>query len=271
MDVKFAFLNGDLKEIYVHQPPGFVIPGKEGKVLRFAASAKDDEFVAFKEEMKAAFQMSDLGPLSFYLGIKVHQDDSGISLRQTGYAKRIVELGWLTDCNPSLTPMEERLKRSCDSTVEEVDATKYRRLHLQAVKRIICYVAGTLDYGLHYPRCPCATHFIGYSDSDHAGDIDMSKSTNGTMFFLGKCLRCRSSGAPGGQHVALALAKKPVFHERSKHIRVKYHFVRGCLEDGSVKANYISTQDQLADFHAKSLGRVKFQELRSRIGMIKIP
>jgi hypothetical protein len=34
MDVKFAFLNGDLKEIYVHQPPGFVIPGKEGKVLR---------------------------------------------------------------------------------------------------------------------------------------------------------------------------------------------------------------------------------------------
>jgi hypothetical protein len=91
-------------------------------------SAKDDEFVAFKEEMKAAFQMSDLGPLSFYLGIKVHQDDSGISLRQTGYAKRIVELGWLTDCNPSLTPMEERLKRSCDSTVEEVDATKYRRL-----------------------------------------------------------------------------------------------------------------------------------------------
>jgi hypothetical protein len=35
MDVKSAFLNGDLKEeIYVHQPPGFVIPGKEGKVLR---------------------------------------------------------------------------------------------------------------------------------------------------------------------------------------------------------------------------------------------
>jgi hypothetical protein len=40
---------------------------------------------------------------------------------------------------------------------------------------------------------------------------------------------------------ALALAKNPVFHERSKHIRVKYHFIRGCLEDGSIKANYIST------------------------------
>ena len=39
----------------------------------------------------------------------------------------------------------------------------------------------------------------------------------------------------------LDLAKTPVFNERSKHIRVKYHFIRGCLEDGSVKANYIRT------------------------------
>ncbi|XP_025825126.1 uncharacterized protein LOC112900477 [Panicum hallii] len=154
--------------------------------------------------------MSDLGPLSFYLGIEVHQDDSGITLRQTAYAKRVVELAGLTDCNPALTPMEERLKLSRDSKAKEVDATQYRRLvgslrylahtwpdlafsvgyvsrfmqrptteHQQAVKRIIRYVAGTLDHGLYYPRC---------SDSDHAGDIDTSKSTSGILFFLGKCL-----------------------------------------------------------------------------------
>jgi hypothetical protein len=67
--------------------------------------------------------MSDLCLLSFYLGIEVHQGDSGITLRQTAYTKRIVELGRLTDCNPALTPMEERLKLSCDNTTEEVDAT----------------------------------------------------------------------------------------------------------------------------------------------------
>jgi hypothetical protein len=276
MDVKSAFLNGDLKEeVYVHQPPGFAIPGKEGKVLRLRKAlyglrqaprawntkldstlrrmgfeqspheaavyrrgnggnvllvgvyvddlvitgTKVAEVAAFKEEMKATFQMSDLGPLSFYLGIEVHQDDSGITLRQTAYAKRVVELAGLTDCNPALTPMEERLKLSRDSRAEEVDATQYRRLvgslrylahtrpdlafsvgyvsrfmqrptteHQQAVKRIIRYVAGTLDHGLYYPRCPGAAHFVGYSDSDHAGDIDTSKSTSGTLFFLGKCL-----------------------------------------------------------------------------------
>jgi hypothetical protein len=69
---------------------------------------------------------------------------------------------------------------------------------------------------------------------------------------------------------ALALAKNPVFHGRSKHIRIKFHFIRSCLEEGSVKANYINTVDQLADILTKPLGRVKFQDMRSRIGLIHI-
>jgi hypothetical protein len=178
---------------------------------------KDAKVTTFKEEMKATFQMSDLELLSFYLGIEVHRDDSGITLQQTAYAKRVVELARLTDCNPALTLMEERLKLSRDSTTEEVDATQYRRLvgslrylvhtrpdlafsvsyvsrfmqrpmteHQQAVKRIIHYVVGTLD--LYYPRCPGEAHLVRYSDSDHVGDIDTSKSISGILFFFGKCL-----------------------------------------------------------------------------------
>ncbi|XP_066323921.1 secreted RxLR effector protein 161-like [Miscanthus floridulus] len=60
--------------------------------------------------------------------------------------------------------------------------------HEQAVKRILRYVADTSDYGLYYPTCPSVEQFIGYSDSDLVGDIDTSKSTSGTLFFLGKCL-----------------------------------------------------------------------------------
>jgi hypothetical protein len=53
------------------------------------------------------------------------------------------------------------------------------------VKRIIRYVAGTLDHGLYYPRCPGEAHLVRYSDSDHVGDIDTSKSTSGILFFFG--------------------------------------------------------------------------------------
>jgi hypothetical protein len=158
---------------------------------------KDAEVAAFKKEMKATFQMSGLGLLSFYLSIEVHQDD----------------------CNPALTLMEERVKLSHDSTTEEVDATQYRHLmgslrylahtrpdlafpvsyvsqfmqrptteNQHAVKRIICYVAGTLDHGLYYPRCPGEAHLVEYSDSDHVSDIDTSKRTSGILFFFGKCL-----------------------------------------------------------------------------------
>jgi hypothetical protein len=69
---------------------------------------------------------------------------------------------------------------------------------------------------------------------------------------------------------ALALAKNPVFHEKSKHIRIKYHFLRSCLEDGTIKAEHVSTTDQLADILTKSLGKAKFQEMRGRIGLKQI-
>jgi hypothetical protein len=142
--------------------------------------------------MKVTFQMSDSGSLSFHLGIEVHQGNSGITLQQTVYAKRVIELVGLTDCHSALTPMKEWLKLSRDSTTDEVDATQYRRLveslrylahtrpdlafsvgyvsqfmqrpmmeHQQTVKRIIRYVIGTLDHDLYYPRCPGSHTLLG--------------------------------------------------------------------------------------------------------------
>jgi hypothetical protein len=69
---------------------------------------------------------------------------------------------------------------------------------------------------------------------------------------------------------ALALVKNPVFHERSQHIQVRHHFIRGCLEEGSIKAGYINTKDQLADLLTKPLGRIRFLKLCSKIRMVQI-
>jgi hypothetical protein len=183
MDVKSAFLNGDLKEeVYIRQSVGFVVAGQEGRVLRFKKALYDlrqaprawnskldntlkkmgftqsehehamyrrssgdnillvgvyvDDLVitgsslATVEDFKEmkVFLMSDLGLLSFYLDIEVRQDTGGITLRQTHYARKILEMAGMVDCKAAATPMEERLRLSRDSTTEVVDATKYRRI-----------------------------------------------------------------------------------------------------------------------------------------------
>jgi hypothetical protein len=69
---------------------------------------------------------------------------------------------------------------------------------------------------------------------------------------------------------AIALAKNPVHHDRTKHIDVKYHYIRWCVEEGLVDLLYVTTQDQLADALTKALGRVRFIELRQKLGVEEI-
>jgi hypothetical protein len=68
---------------------------------------------------------------------------------------------------------------------------------------------------------------------------------------------------------AIGLAKTPVLHDRSKHIDVKFHFTRECVEHGDITLEHVRTGDELADILTKALGRVHFQELHERIGVIK--
>lgn len=69
---------------------------------------------------------------------------------------------------------------------------------------------------------------------------------------------------------AIALSKNPVFHYRSKHIDIRYHFIRECVEEDRVKLQSIATTEQLADILTKALGRELFCEMRSRIGVVDV-
>ena len=69
---------------------------------------------------------------------------------------------------------------------------------------------------------------------------------------------------------AIALAKNPVLHDRSKHIDVKFHFIRDCVDGGQIVIEFVDTVRQLADILTISLGHLRFMELRKMIGMDEV-
>ena len=169
----------------------------------------------FKQQMMKRFNMCDLGLLSYYLGLQVKQKPGEITICQSAYAEKILENCGMQGCNPVDTPMEQHLKLLPGKPELILDATKYRSLvgslrylvntrpdlafsvgmvsrfmetpnaeHWTAIKRIIRFVAGTIQYGCKYSKGADAA-LVGYSDSDHAGDLERRKSTSGIVFFLG--------------------------------------------------------------------------------------
>ena len=69
---------------------------------------------------------------------------------------------------------------------------------------------------------------------------------------------------------AIALAKNPVLHDRSKLIDVKFHFLRDCVDGGQIVIEFVETGRQLADVLTKSFGRLRFTELKKMIGMVEV-
>jgi hypothetical protein len=57
---------------------------------------------------------------------------------------------------------------------------------------------------------------------------------------------------------AISLVKNPLFHERSKHIDLRYHLIHDYVEKGELGVDYVSTVAQLADILTKALGRIRF-------------
>ncbi|KAI3736061.1 hypothetical protein L6452_15593 [Arctium lappa] len=271
LDVKSTFLNGDLQEeVYVSQPDGFAIEGKEHMVYRLnkalyglrqaprawnirldktlkelgfqrcpqeqavyklqsskmmlivgvyvddliVTGTSEEQVAAFKKQMQKVFDMSDLGKLSYYLGIEVQQGRNNIMISQAGYARKILQESGMADCNPSKCPMEPKLNLTKDEKGVPVNATRYRRLigslrylihtrpdlgypvgvvsrymespresHLQAVKQILRYIKGTVNHGLVY-RQGGNGELVGYNDNNHGMDRDDGKGTTGMAFYF---------------------------------------------------------------------------------------
>ncbi|WVZ49159.1 LOW QUALITY PROTEIN: hypothetical protein U9M48_000536 [Paspalum notatum var. saurae] len=176
-----------------------------------------------------------------------------------------------------------------------------RTSHRQAVKRIFRYLKFTPELGLWYSSSS-SLFLRGFSDADHAGCRIDRKSTSGTCQLLGTSLVSWSSrkqasvslSTTEAEYIAAAsrcsqllwmkatlsdfglrfgkipllvdstslFPKNPVLHSRTKHIDVRFHFLRDHYEKGDIDLVHVASENQLADIFTKPLEFGSFVRLR---------
>ena len=174
------------------------------------------------------------------------------------------------------------------------------------MKRILRYLKGTSNLGLLY-RSTTSSELVGYSDADWAGDVGDQKSTSGYVFMLsGAAISWRSnlcgsfnrrSGVCSSfcccpkalwlqqlasdilntsvqettiledNQAAICLAKDQQVHGKTKHIDIKYRFIRDLVHAGRVKLAYCASEDMVADMLTKGLPIKQFEKLRKLAGV----
>ena len=66
----------------------------------------------------------------------------------------------------------------------------------------------------------------------------------------------------------IKLSKNPMFHEKSKHIKIKYQYIRDVVEKGVVKLQFVATDEQVVDVLTTLLSEVKFEYFKNKLGVV---
>ncbi|GKA53690.1 retrovirus-related pol polyprotein from transposon TNT 1-94 [Tanacetum coccineum] len=181
-------------------------------------------------------------------------------------------------CDPVDTPMVEKSKLDEDT---EGKAARPTENHLHAVKRIFQYLRGTVNRGLWYPK-DSSIALTAFADADHAGCQNTRPSTEAEYIAMYGCcaqiLWMRPQLTDYGlgfnkipmyrdNKNAIALCCNNVQHSRSKHIDIKFHFIKEHVENGVIELYFVNTEYQLADILTKPLARERIEFLINKLGM----
>ncbi|GJY57380.1 retrovirus-related pol polyprotein from transposon TNT 1-94 [Tanacetum coccineum] len=247
----------------------------------------------FSDLMKSRFEMSMMGEMTFFLGLQVNQSPCGIFINQSNYVLEILKKYGMESCDPVGTPMEIKDKLDLDQNGSPVDATKYR-----SMIGALMYLTSSRPDIVH-ATCLCARYQAKPTEkhlkevkrifreklvswSSKKQDCTTLSTAEAEYVSLSACcaqvLWMRTQLTDYGFHFnkipiyydsksAIAISCNPVQHSRTKHIAVRYHFIKEHVEKGTIELYFVKTDYQLADLFTKALPVDRFNYLVRRLGM----
>ncbi|GJZ57733.1 zinc finger, CCHC-type containing protein [Tanacetum coccineum] len=262
MDVKTAFLNGELdEEVYMNQPLGFIMPSNKNKVD------------LTKEFLSSRFSIKDIGEANVIFGIRIKHESNGITISQSHYIEKVMKKFNYSDCTLVSTPMD---------TCEKPD---------------IAFVVGKLSR-LMYSGYPLVLE--SYTDASWISNTEDNSSTSDWVFLLGggaiswasKKQTCITGSTMESEFVALAAAGKEaewlknllleiplrvkliahisircdsaatlakaysqMYNGKSRHLGVRHSMIRELITNGVISIEFVRSQQNLADHLMKGLAR----------------
>ncbi|GJU14346.1 retrovirus-related pol polyprotein from transposon TNT 1-94 [Tanacetum coccineum] len=244
----------------------------------------DDTLIACKSKseieytkglLRKEFDMKELGPAKKILGIEIVRDKGSQTLKvsQSGYVQKILN-NYLMDNGKSVyVPLGAHFKvslKDCPPDIAYAFSIVSRYLgnpgknYWEAVKWILKYLKGTADVGLVYGRDQGK-----HVDVDGLVDADYAKDPNKEAEYMALTEAVKESIIKGymlasvvvnyDNQSAIHLSRNTMFHERTKHINVRYHFIREIVKSKEIEVAKIGTKNNAADAFTKVVPGPKFK------------
>ncbi|GJZ47317.1 ribonuclease H-like domain-containing protein [Tanacetum coccineum] len=266
LDVKNAFLNGDLSETV--SQVAYLLIYVDDIILTTSSPILLQQII---DSLHKEFDMTDLEALNYFLGIFVVRHPTGLFLSQKKYARQLLERAHMVNCNPPRTPIDTDSKLGPNGVPAPVS-------YIYSPRFVLC---SSTELGLQL-YASATTSLVGYTDADwvgcpstcsaeakYRGVANVVAETKWIRNLLRELhsLLFTATMVYYDNVNAVYMSANPVQHQRTKHIEIDTHFVRDMVKVGHVRVLHVPSCFQYADIFTKGLPSVLFEDFHSSLSV----